>query len=391
MDIKAQLRQKLYDRYSDLDIYIYARGGLLVFVGGIIRDSIVSIPTKDADIECYCLEKEKLAEILSQKYIVKYVGASFGVFKLANLNIDIALPRTDKCVGYKHTSFEVSINVFSSYKQSAMRRDLTINSIGYCLQHNLVLDPFNGIADIKSKTIHPVNADMFLEDPLRLLRSVYFAAKMSFSFSDVMKSLYLNNIHLISNISVERISDENKKILSCKNFMRYAHYLSLVPNLQFDVFRKLIAISDEQKQQLTTIYQLNVKLAFIYTISTSIIVAIQGAIDIHGRLLSTISYVGQIAGFLCAYKTFAHINLFYTITCVYKHRLSVEVMALLDDCWYLFSLKRKRNVLDSCIFTYLQYLQEVKHAATHMVGNDLKIYITTLYNQYKELFVFDAA
>lgn len=109
------------------------------------------------------------------------------------------------------------------------RRDFTINAMALRtspVKNNSVsggkgqlIDLFDGIKDIKNKTLRAVGDpdDRFQEDALRMLRAVRFACQLDFSVSyETMESI-LKNAELIKKISEERIRDEFVKIIMSKN------------------------------------------------------------------------------------------------------------------------------------------------------------------------------
>jgi len=69
-----------------------------------------------------------------------------------------------------HASPEVTL------EEDLARRDLTINAIAKSADGKLI-DPHNGVADLKNKTLRHVSA-AFAEDPVRILRTARFAAKL---------------------------------------------------------------------------------------------------------------------------------------------------------------------------------------------------------------------
>ena len=83
---------------TTLDILDTVRkvGGQGFLVGGCIRDALLDIPAKDIDIEVYGLEMKQLEIILKKKFLLNYVGKSFGVLKIRNLPIDVSIPRIEK-------------------------------------------------------------------------------------------------------------------------------------------------------------------------------------------------------------------------------------------------------------------------------------------------------
>ncbi|OGI68071.1 hypothetical protein A2738_02680 [Candidatus Nomurabacteria bacterium RIFCSPHIGHO2_01_FULL_42_15] len=98
------------------------------------------------------------------------------------------------------------------------RRDFTVNALALNSKGHLV-DMFNGIKDIKDKTLRTVGegGDRFKEDALRMLRAVRFAIQLNFSISSETAESIFKNADLIKNISPERIRDEFIKIILSKN------------------------------------------------------------------------------------------------------------------------------------------------------------------------------
>lgn len=98
------------------------------------------------------------------------------------------------------------------------RRDFTINALAIDLSqahYGNVLDPFNGLEDLKNKIIRtPLNPDItYSDDPLRMLRAVRFATQLGFTIEEnSLKSISENN-HRIKIITNERIVTELHKIL----------------------------------------------------------------------------------------------------------------------------------------------------------------------------------
>jgi len=189
-----------------------------VIVGGYVRDSLLQIQSKDIDIEVYGVNSfETLEKILYEFGSVNSVGKSFGVCKLSykGYDLDFSLPREDNKTASGHKGFKIITKVNISYKDAAIRRDFTINSMGYDLINKTLLDPFNGLKDLKNKTLNAVNEDTFVEDPLRILRGVQFSARFGFEMSEKLLLLCTNMVknHMLDELSHERIYEEIKKLL----------------------------------------------------------------------------------------------------------------------------------------------------------------------------------
>jgi poly(A) polymerase len=105
-----------------------------------------------------------------------------------------------------------------------LRRDFTINALALSLMpdnYGELVDPFGGVRDLAAGIIRtPLDPDTtYSDDPLRMLRAVRFAAKLStpgFEFKIVPESM--ESMRALSGrlsiLSVERISEELTKMLA---------------------------------------------------------------------------------------------------------------------------------------------------------------------------------
>ncbi len=196
--------------------------GKVYFVGGCVRDFFLNIPSKDVDLLVSGIEIEKLKTILNPFGDFNLVGASFSVikFKPFELNlkepIDIALPRKEIKIGEKRTDFKIISDPTMTIEDDLIRRDFTINS--FALDANLnIIDPFNGLEDLKKGIVRMTNEEHFFEDELRFLRAVRFAARFDFHIEENTFNAIINNCKALNKISKERIQDEFMKILGGKN------------------------------------------------------------------------------------------------------------------------------------------------------------------------------
>jgi tRNA nucleotidyltransferase (CCA-adding enzyme) len=192
-------------------------GATPILVGGCVRDSLLQIPCKDYDVEIFGISSlEEIEKSLENFGSVKLVGKSFGVLtlKVDGYDFDFALARTEKKTGLGHGDFEVTTNSKLTYKEAALRRDFTINSIGYDFAKKEFLDPFNGINDLKNKTLKHINDDTFIEDPLRVYRAIQFASRFQFNIDEntkeLCKQMVLNDD--LKYLANERIYEEFKKL-----------------------------------------------------------------------------------------------------------------------------------------------------------------------------------
>ncbi|MCD6173918.1 MAG: CCA tRNA nucleotidyltransferase, partial [Sulfurimonas sp.] len=189
-----------------------------IIVGGYIRDYLLNISSKDIDIELYGINSfEQLEKILEEFGEVNSVGKSFGVCKLSlkNQEIDFSLPRIDNKISSGHRGFDIIINQNLDFKTASSRRDFTINAIGYDVISKKILDPFNGLSDLKNKTLKAVNIEKFIQDPLRVFRAVGFYSRFKLNIDKklfkICKKMCDDNV--LDELPQERIFNEIKKII----------------------------------------------------------------------------------------------------------------------------------------------------------------------------------
>ncbi|GGD39119.1 multifunctional CCA protein [Malaciobacter pacificus] len=188
-----------------------------VLVGGCVRDYFFKIPNKDFDIELFGLNCLETIEKTLQKFgNVKLVGKSFGVLTLRvdEYDFDFALPRIEKKIGNSHTDFEIVSDANLSFKEAAIRRDFTINAIGYDYESKEFLDPFNGLEDVKTKTLRHIDDKTFVEDSLRVYRAVQFTSRFDLKVEEKTLELCkkIVNSDECKYLPKERIYEEFKKL-----------------------------------------------------------------------------------------------------------------------------------------------------------------------------------
>ena len=179
-------------------------------VGGSVRDSLMGKTPTDFDIATSATPKE-IKAIFAKTVDT---GTKFGTVTVL-LNSKTYEVTTFRIDGpYKDHRKPTEVNFTGSLTEDLARRDFTINAIAYHKNHNYI-DPFNGAADIKDKCIRGVGhpPTRFKEDALRMMRCIRFAVKLGFTIDHATYDALVENAHLISKISMERIRDELEKIL----------------------------------------------------------------------------------------------------------------------------------------------------------------------------------
>jgi poly(A) polymerase len=191
------------------------KGGYKAFVvGGGVRDSLLGLQPKDFDVATDATPEEvqvlfRRARIIGRRF--KIVHVMFGretietsTFRAIQVDAD-----TDE-----HGRV-LRDNVYGSQREDALRRDFTINALYYDPVADLVHDYLDGVVDLRARILRMIGdpATRYREDPVRMLRTVRFAAKLDFDVDPDTLAPVREMADLIGNVPSARLFDEMLKLL----------------------------------------------------------------------------------------------------------------------------------------------------------------------------------
>lgn len=191
---------------------IFLKNGFSCYlVGGALRNHFADLKTTDYDFATNANPEE----VVRMFYHVIPTGIKHGtvtvVFKGHHFEVTTFRIESD----YSNSRHPDYVNFSPSIYEDLKRRDFTINSIAMNLQTGELLDPHNGIQDLKHHRIKAIGnpVERFNEDGLRLMRACRFTAQLNFTIEINTFAALKECRNNLNNVSAERIRDEILKIM----------------------------------------------------------------------------------------------------------------------------------------------------------------------------------
>jgi tRNA nucleotidyltransferase (CCA-adding enzyme) len=186
-----------------------AAGMNLYLTGGAIRDIITGFPIRDLDFTVQG-NALKLQKDLERAGAV--IGDADDETRTSLLTLpggvraEIAMARSERYDKQGKPPQMAPATIIEDLR----RRDFTINAMALSLNEGsrgLLMDPFNGVADIEAKVIRVLHNYAFLEDPSRMIRATRFTTRFHWPLEERTQARYEsgkenNYIEYIRNSSV---------------------------------------------------------------------------------------------------------------------------------------------------------------------------------------------
>src|SRR6202166_1559006 len=147
--------------------------------GGAVRDIISGFPIRDLDFTVQGNPLKLQKEFERSGAVIGGTEDDLKVLYLTlpgGVRAEISPARTEK---YEKTG-KPPVIAPATIIEDLRRRDFTVNAMALSLNpgsRGLLLDPFNGAADVEAKLVRVLHNYAFVEDPSRLIRATRFAAR----------------------------------------------------------------------------------------------------------------------------------------------------------------------------------------------------------------------
>ena len=226
-EVVATLKQAGYEAY---------------IVGGAVRDLLLGLRPKDFDVATNATPEQvkglfRRAFIIGKRFRIVHVvhgrGREHEVIEVSTFRAYLDNAAAGQVAGNEKTSKQqlsgmqhavdasgrvLRDNVWGPQDEDATRRDFTVNAMYYDPVSQIVVDYHKGIQDAKKKTLRMIGdpATRYREDPVRIIRAVRFAAKLSalgFTIEAKTAAPLVQSQTLLADVPQSRMFDEMLKLL----------------------------------------------------------------------------------------------------------------------------------------------------------------------------------
>ena len=211
-------------------------------VGGAVRDLLVGLRPKDFDVATDATPEQvkglfRRAFIIGRRFRIVHVvygrGRDNEVIEVSTFRAHLDNAAAEQVKGNERTSKSelagmkhavdssgrvLRDNVWGPQDEDATRRDFTVNAMYYDPESQCVVDYHGGIQDSKKRVLRMIGDPVarYREDPVRIIRAVRFAAKLSplgFKLEAKTAKPLAASMALLADVPQSRLFDEMLKLL----------------------------------------------------------------------------------------------------------------------------------------------------------------------------------
>lgn len=247
-------------------------------VGGCVRDLLLGIHPKDYDVATNATPEQVRnlfhnARIIGRRFKLVHIQFGRELIEVATFRADHSEQDDHAHSAARNESGRIlRDNVYGSQEEDAHRRDFTINALYYDPHTERILDHVHGVHDIRNRLIRLIGTpeQRYLEDPVRMLRAIRFAAKLSFELERHTQEPIRRLSPLLEEIPSARLFEEVLKLflngcalqtfelllehnLFAPLFPASAHALKLNPEYTGKIIRNALINTDQRIAQGKTV------------------------------------------------------------------------------------------------------------------------------------------
>ena len=250
MDVGADVHRinpELVDRKALDVVHTLKQAGFEAYiVGGAVRDLLLGLQPKDFDVATNATPEQvkglfRRAFIIGRRFRIVHVIYGRGrqdrglseVIEVSTFRAHLDSADAEQVGGNEKSSKRelagmvhavdasgrvLRDNVWGPMEEDAARRDFTVNAMYYDPETQTVVDYHHGIRDAQKKVLRMIGdpSTRYREDPVRIIRAVRFAAKLSalgFAFEPKTGQPLVGSVALLADVPQSRMFDEMLKLL----------------------------------------------------------------------------------------------------------------------------------------------------------------------------------
>ncbi len=226
-------RKQISDHALKVLYRLKSEGYDAYLVGGCVRDLLLGREPKDFDVATNATPEQvkqafRNCRLIGRRFRLAHVFFGREIIEVATFrgagDVDVAAPKVDE------DGRLLRDNNFGSIEEDVMRRDFTVNALYYNIKDFSIVDYVGGMDDHRAGVMKLIGdpETRYREDPVRMIRLVRFAAKLSFSIDKHAEMPIFDLADLLANIPSARLHDEALKLFlsgyAVETFEMLRHY-----------------------------------------------------------------------------------------------------------------------------------------------------------------------
>jgi poly(A) polymerase len=194
-------------------------------VGGAVRDLLLDLHPKDFDIATNAHPDQvkqlfRNCRLIGRRFHLAHVRFGYEIIEVATFRAAHTPIDEDNSVdegGHRVLDERGRIlrdNLYGTIEEDVWRRDFTANALYYNIEDFSVWDYVGGVEDARQRILRMIGdpETRYREDPVRMLRAVRFAAKLSFTIHEDTAAPIGRLAWMLDGVPPARLFDEVNKI-----------------------------------------------------------------------------------------------------------------------------------------------------------------------------------
>src|ERR1700730_10981944 len=185
-------------------------------VGGFVRDRLLGREGKDLDLVTVGVEGvpvlDRVARLLRSSPPQRFDRFGTGQIRGWGFVLEVLRARSEE---YDPESRKPDVKP-GTLEEDVWRRDFTVNALCQTLDGHVLDITGRGLHDLRAGILRtPLEpGETFAEDPLRMFRGARFVAQLDFALAGGIVEAMRGQAHRVGILSIERVSEELRRILT---------------------------------------------------------------------------------------------------------------------------------------------------------------------------------